>query len=145
MNNNSSSNSSSSSSLLVTSTVASGGSLRNLAPNRSTLFGSGANSGSGSAGNNSYNSNSVDTTSPSASASPSPPTKSPLPTLKPNHGKPNFAPKPPGLQKLALANGQRPGVARHHSMKSPRYNQQTITYLFCSQYKYIMPSKSLPY
>lgn len=33
-----------------------------------------------------------------------------------NHGKPNYAPRPPPLQV-----GGRPNIARHHSMKSPRY------------------------
>lgn len=52
----------------------------------------------------------------------------------PNHGKPNCAPKPPGIQQIiASKNGNgngsstngsngtgRPTVARHHSMKTPR-------------------------
>lgn len=50
----------------------------------------------------------------------------------PNHGKPNCAPKPPGIQQIISAkNGNngtsvgsngtgRPTVARHHSMKTPR-------------------------
>lgn len=48
----------------------------------------------------------------------------------PNHGKPNCAPKPPGIQQIIAAkNGStsnssngtgRPTVARHHSMKTPR-------------------------
>lgn len=50
----------------------------------------------------------------------------------PNHGKPNCAPKPPGIQQIISAkngnngnsNGSngtgRPTVARHHSMKTPR-------------------------
>lgn len=51
----------------------------------------------------------------------------------PNHGKPNFAPKPPGIQQIIAAksaaappppppvtNGTRPSVSRHHSMKTPR-------------------------
>ncbi|XP_037051851.1 WAS/WASL-interacting protein family member 2 isoform X2 [Bradysia coprophila] len=50
----------------------------------------------------------------------------------PNHGKPNCAPKPPGIQQIIAAKGGnngstngsngtgRPTVARHHSMKSPR-------------------------
>lgn len=67
----------------------------NVAPNKSSLFGS----------NNS---------SSSSSPSPVPPTTKPVV----NHGKPNCAPKPPGLQQL-VANGK-PTVARHHSMKSPR-------------------------
>lgn len=112
LNNNNNDRSSS----LVSSSAASG-SLRSLAPNKSTLFG--GNTGGG------VNSSSNSSTSPSASASPSPPTKSPLPAMKPHHGKPNFAPKPPGLQQLAIANGQRPAVARHHSMKSPRYKLST--------------------
>lgn len=118
-NNNNHNNSSSS---LVASSATSG-SLRSLAPNKSTLFGNNAvGQGSGGGGNGANINSTGNSTSPSASASPSPPTKSPLlPSMKPNHGKPNFAPKPPGLQQLAMANGQRPAVARHHSMKSPRY------------------------
>lgn len=41
----------------------------------------------------------------------------------PNHGKPNCAPKPPGIQQIIAAktgNGNRPAVSRHHSMRSPR-------------------------
>lgn len=33
-----------------------------------------------------------------------------------NHGKPNYAPRPPPLQV-----GEKPTVKRYHSMKSPRY------------------------
>lgn len=55
---------------------------------------------------------------------------------QPNHGKPNLAPKPPGMQNtppppppvqpngLGLPSAK---VSRHHSMKSPRY----CTFLFC--------------
>ncbi|XP_037941556.1 uncharacterized protein PB18E9.04c-like, partial [Teleopsis dalmanni] len=89
----------------TTSLIATNTSIRNLTPNKSSLFG---NNGGVS----------------SDSTTPSPPVmnKSPTPGIKPmpNHGKPNFAPKPPGLQQLAFANGQRPLVSRHHSMKSPR-------------------------
>lgn len=67
---------------------------QNVAPNKSTLFGS-------------SNSNSS-----SSNLTPTPPCK---PIL--NHGKPNCAPKPPGIQ---LAVKEKPTVARHHSMKSPR-------------------------
>ncbi|ALC42793.1 Vrp1, partial [Drosophila busckii] len=86
------------------------GTLRNLAPNKSTLFGGSA------VGNGVGNSNSPTPASASTSIAQQQ-------QLKPaiGHGKPNFAPKPPGLQQMALANGhQRPVVARHHSMKSPR-------------------------
>lgn len=41
----------------------------------------------------------------------------------PNYGKPNCAPKPPGIQQIIAAkNGSttRPAVSRHHSMRSPR-------------------------
>lgn len=46
----------------------------------------------------------------------------------PNHGKPNCAPKPPGIHQIIAsknsnnngASGARPTVARHHSMKTPR-------------------------
>lgn len=40
-----------------------------------------------------------------------------------NHGKPNCAPKPPGIQLVANKNvngNGRPAVSRHHSMKTPR-------------------------
>lgn len=47
----------------------------------------------------------------------------------PNHGKPNCAPKPPGLIAVknnmspnsGMENSTRPGVARHHSWRSPRF------------------------
>lgn len=47
-----------------------------------------------------------------------------------NHGKPNLAPKPPPQLSLAINNNSnsslndssRKAVARHQSMKSPRYN-----------------------
>ncbi|XP_026842272.1 WAS/WASL-interacting protein family member 3 isoform X1 [Drosophila persimilis] len=108
---------------LNSSRTSSAGSLRNLAPNKSTLFG-GAGSSIGGGGSQQ--------TSPPSTATPTP-----LPSLAQSHtqtqiqsqqqkpaisfGKPNFAPKPPGLQQLILVNGQqRPAVTRHHSMKSPR-------------------------
>lgn len=103
------------------------GSLRNLAPNKSSLFSTNASTmtattGGGGGGASSSSNGISNGGSPVSSASPSPPAKSPTPVVKPNHGKPNFAPKPPGLQQLAMASGQRPAVARHHSMRSPRYS-----------------------
>lgn len=45
----------------------------------------------------------------------------------PNHGKPNCAPKPPGISQMIAAKNNgvaggspRPTVSRHHSMKTPR-------------------------
>lgn len=41
-----------------------------------------------------------------------------------SHGKPNYAPRPPPLQF-----GGKPNIARHHSMKSPRYFFVCFLYL----------------
>lgn len=76
-----------------------------ILPNKSTLFGGSSNS--------------------SSSGSPQPPPVPqtlPSPKPVPNHGKPNLAPKPPGMQfntSVASNNGSS-RVARHHSMRSPR-------------------------
>lgn len=80
-------------------------------PNKSTLFG-----GSGSSNSNSN----------SLTGSPQPPAvpqTQPSPKPVPNHGKPNLAPKPPGMQlntSVASNNNGSGRVARHHSMRSPR-------------------------
>lgn len=67
-------------------------------PNKSTLFGG------------------------SSSPAPSVPQTQPSPKPVPNHGKPNLAPKPPGMQlNTSVTNSNNNGrVARHHSMRSPR-------------------------
>ncbi|XP_055705151.1 WAS/WASL-interacting protein family member 1 isoform X9 [Phlebotomus papatasi] len=44
----------------------------------------------------------------------------PMQIHKPNHGKPNLAPKPPGAPPGSAQNSGKTSVARHHSMKSPR-------------------------
>lgn len=88
-------------------------------PNKSTLFGGGGGGGGGGSSGNS-----------SASGSPVPPPPVPQ-TVKPvpNYGKPNLAPKPPGMQlntSLGSSSGgssngpNRNMVGRHHSMRSPR-------------------------
>lgn len=81
-----------------------------LLPNKSTLFG--GTGGNGSSGNS------------SASGSPVPP-QTTKPTI--NYGKPNLAPKPPGMQLNTSGGGGTAGsganrnmVGRHHSMRSPR-------------------------
>lgn len=126
--NSSKTTSSASTTSLSSSRTSSTGSLRNLAPNKSTLFGGGGGAtSSGSVSGEGYAS--VQKSSPPSTATPTPTLPSAPQqqhTTKPaiSFGKPNFAPKPPGLQQLALANGQqRPAVTRHHSMKSPRYTR----------------------
>lgn len=37
-----------------------------------------------------------------------------------NHGKPNCAPKPPGISQIIAAKNNKPTVTRHQSMKTPR-------------------------
>lgn len=88
-----------------------------LLPNKSTLFSStptpqpqtSPQSPSFSIGSNSS----------APSSSPNLPS---LSSTKPviNHGKPNLAPKPPGMVPM-VGNGTRSSVARHQSMRSPRY------------------------
>lgn len=86
-----------------------------ILPNKSTLFSStpqpqtSPQSPSFSIGSNSS----------APSSSPNPHSQS---STKPviNHGKPNLAPKPPGMVPV-LGNGTRSSVARHQSMRSPRY------------------------
>lgn len=95
-----------------------------IAPNKSSLF-----------NNSSPTTNvSVDRDSNSSISSLNNSSNSTQQQLKPvpNHGKPNCAPKPPGIQQIIAAkngnngnsNGSngtgRPTVARHHSMKTPR-------------------------
>lgn len=97
-----------------------------LLPNKSTLFSStptpqpqsSPQSPSFSIGSNS-------------SSSPNPPPLSSLSSTKPviNHGKPNLAPKPPGMIPL-VGNGTRSSVARHQSMRSPRYVSLVSTLCF---------------
>lgn len=95
----------------------------NILPNKSSLFGT--NGISSAAGPTATGSNNSLATATVTSTTTTPTNKSPTPSMKPvpNHGKPNFAPKPPGLQQLALASSQRTTVSRHHSMKSPRYTR----------------------
>lgn len=66
--------------------------------NKSTLFGTNATT-------NGTNSQTVNSSKP-----------------VPNYGKPNCAPKPPGIQQLVKPPGVngKPTVSRHHSMKTPR-------------------------
>jgi len=120
---------------LNSSLTSSTGSVRNLAPNKSTLFGGSSGSSSGSSSGGGYAS--VHKSSPPSTADSTPsvtPTPPPLQLpMKPaiSFGKPNFAPKPPGLNQLAMANGQqRPAVTRHHSMKSPRYTDTDLATSF---------------
>lgn len=94
-----------------------------IAPNKSSLFNNVSHTTNASVDRESISSNSsLNNTSNSTQQ------------LKPvpNHGKPNCAPKPPGIQQIIAAksgnngssNGSngtgRPTVARHHSMKTPR-------------------------
>lgn len=95
-------------------------------PNRSSLF------------NHSFNSNNVNNSRDNFES------KSQSSAPKINHGKPNLAPKPPPQLSLAMNNnnnnvnisnnslndGSRKSVARHQSMKSPRY-YMLICVLFC--------------
>jgi hypothetical protein len=89
-------------------------------PNRSSLF------------NHSFNSNNVNNINSRDNFE----SKSQSSAPKINHGKPNLAPKPPPQLSLAMNNnnnnnvnvsnnslndGSRKSVARHQSMKSPRY------------------------
>ncbi len=100
-----------------------------IAPNKSSLF----NNMSQTTNVSSSSTSSVDRESNSSISSLNN-TSSSTQQLKPvpNHGKPNCAPKPPGIQQIIAAkngsngttNGSngtgRPTVARHHSMKTPR-------------------------
>uniref|UniRef100_A0A336MI93 CSON012699 protein n=1 Tax=Culicoides sonorensis TaxID=179676 RepID=A0A336MI93_CULSO len=94
-----------------------------LLPNKSTLFSSSTGTPqpqvSPQSPSFSINSNSSHLSN-SSSSSPAPPPL-PLSSTKPviNHGKPNLAPKPPGMVPN-VGNGTRPIVARHQSMRSPR-------------------------
>lgn len=55
----------------------------------------------------------------------------PMQIHKPNHGKPNLAPKPPGAPPGSAQNSGKTSVARHHSMKSPRYWKNFLISLLC--------------
>jgi len=101
-------------------------------PNRSSLF------------NHSFNSNNVNNITSRDNFE----SKSQSSAPKINHGKPNLAPKPPPQLSLAMNNnnnnvnisnnslndGSRKSVARHQSMKSPRYyaNMCAILLFFIS-------------
>lgn len=106
-----------------------GGADLKATPNRSTLFQSLGTVSSSESSSSSSSSGSV--TNLSATANGGRP--------MPNHGKPNCAPKPPGIHQIIAAknggstlsiaaaptthvNGSagRPTVSRHHSMKTPR-------------------------
>lgn len=97
-----------------------------LLPNKSTLFGK---SDSSNADVNNKAINPVKSNVFQASTNSSSITVSVTNKVVPNHGKPNCAPKPPGLiaaknsmsPKSAAENSTRPGVARHHSWRSPRF------------------------
>lgn len=91
-----------------------------LLPNKSTLFAS-STPGSGSSSPQPHHQSPSFNSSPgSNSNTPSP--VPPKPTI--NYGKPNVAPKPPGMTVQLPGNGAnapaRPTVARHQSMRSPR-------------------------
>lgn len=84
-----------------------------LLPNKSTLFASSSPQPQQQPQSPSFN------MSGNSASSPVPP----KPTI--NYGKPNLAPKPPGMTVQVPGNGTnapaRPTVARHQSMRSPRY------------------------
>lgn len=98
-----------------------------LLPNKSTLFG---RSDSSNADMNSKTSNIVKSNVLQISTNSSSIAVSVTNKIVPNHGKPNCAPKPPGLiaaknnmsPNSVTENSIRPGViARHHSWRSPRF------------------------
>lgn len=107
------------------------GTLRNVTPNKSTLFGSSGGSGGGMTNGGGI----VSVTPPSQLQQQQQQQQSPKPAI--GFGKPNFAPKPPGLQQLALVNGhQRPVVVRHHSMKTTRYRTHPVLVQLCIHHKH---------
>lgn len=98
-----------------------------IVPNKSSLFGKNETSNADSKASNKLNSNVMLSTQTSNSITVTVTNK-----IVPNHGKPNCAPKPPGIQNLIASkspsnattnneNSTRPNVARHHSMRSPRF------------------------
>lgn len=110
-------------------TVTSNGANLTILPNKSTLYG---------------NSNNVNTNTITVKMTTTP-TITTTNKVVPNHGKPNFAPKPPGIQNIVTAknnglnatnninsttnngNSTRPIVSRAHSMRSPRFVNAVIS------------------
>lgn len=87
----------------------------NLAPNKSSLFAKSANNLDSSSSSTSSGTNiTPNMVTNNGSGNGTTATAKPVP----NHGKPNCAPKPPGIQQIIAAKN---GVSRHHSMRSPRY------------------------
>lgn len=105
-----------------------------LLPNKSMLFGK---SDTSNADVNNKTSNTVKSIVLQSSTTSSSIAISVTNKIVPNHGKPNCAPKPPGLiaaknnmsPNSVTENSTRPGVARHHSWRSPRLDYERFTLL----------------
>lgn len=111
-----------------------------ILPNKSALY--------GNSNNNNVNINTITAkmTSTTAATATSTPITTTTNKVVPNHGKPNCAPKPPGIQNIVTSknglsplntanstlnngNSNRPIVSRAHSMRSPRFVHHINYYL----------------
>lgn len=140
MTSTSASNTSSSTTSVISQTIL--GNNFNVLPNKSSLFNTNLSSSSLQISTNTTSQTSSSTSLSSYNSNNSIIQQQQMNKPVPNYGKPNLAPKPPGMQSLQLSlalpsqpatgrnsNG-RPTVARHHSMKTPRYNAFLLNRVF---------------